>query len=272
MFGYITINKDELKIKDYRKYRAFYCGVCHSLYKQYGFSGQMTLSYDMTFLAILLSSLYEDNTVPVKRKCLPHPIKAHETIYNEYTYYAASMNVLLTYYKMQDDWEDERSIKGAAFMRLLKRGAKKARRLFPNQAEAIKTYISEQKELEARNERNVELAANPTGRMLAAIFDYKQDEWQKDLQIMGLNMGKFIYITDAFDDYDKDIKKHNYNPFSEKTENFNEGVRGMLTLLAANFSKAFERLPILDNSELLRNILYSGVWNGYNAIVDRSNR
>ena len=69
MFGYITVNKDELKIKDYRRYRAFYCGVCHSLGEYYGLSGRMTLTYDMTFMAIVLSALYEDNTVPAMHRC-----------------------------------------------------------------------------------------------------------------------------------------------------------------------------------------------------------
>ncbi len=272
MFGYITINKDELKIKDYNRYRAFYCGVCHSLHRLYGISGQMTLSYDMTFLAILLSSLYEDDSQPVKRRCMPHPVKAHNAISNEYTDYAASMNVLLTFYKMKDDWEDERSVKGAAFMNILRHAAGKAGKLYPAQKAAIAQYIEEQKALEQSNEPDVEKAANPTGRMLAEIFCFRQDEWRQYMQIMGYNIGKFIYITDAFDDIDKDIKKHNYNPFSQRSEELNEKVKGMLTLLAADFSRAFERLPIIENSDILRNILYSGVWNGYNAIVDRSNR
>lgn len=126
MFGYITINKDELKIKDYNKYQSYYCGVCRSLKKNYGFSGQMTLTYDMTFLGVLLSALYEDETESVRRRCIPHPIKPHEEISNVYTDYAAAMNVLLTYYKLKDDWEDERSVKSNAFAGVLKKAYKRA--------------------------------------------------------------------------------------------------------------------------------------------------
>lgn len=56
MFGYIVIHKDELKVKDYNRYNSFYCGVCRSLRNNYGLPGQITLNYDMTFLAILLST------------------------------------------------------------------------------------------------------------------------------------------------------------------------------------------------------------------------
>ena len=88
MFGYVTVYKDELKIKDYNRYRAYYCGVCRSLKNSYGMAGQMTLTYDMTFLAILLSALYEDDTKIVMKKCIPHPVKKHPEISNEYTDYA----------------------------------------------------------------------------------------------------------------------------------------------------------------------------------------
>ena len=49
MFGYVTVCEPELKVKDLKKYRAYYCGLCRTLKEDYGFMGQMTLTYDMTF-------------------------------------------------------------------------------------------------------------------------------------------------------------------------------------------------------------------------------
>ena len=59
MFGYISINKAEMKFKDYDVYHSYYCGLCKVLKECYGRRGQVTLSFDMTFLVILLTGLYE---------------------------------------------------------------------------------------------------------------------------------------------------------------------------------------------------------------------
>ena len=84
MFGYVTINKPELKIKDFDTYQSFYCGLCHSLKTNYGRLGQATLSYDMTFLALLLSGLYEPETTLDSHGCIVHPLSKHPTSKNEY--------------------------------------------------------------------------------------------------------------------------------------------------------------------------------------------
>ena len=131
MFGYIVIHKDELKVKDYNRYNSFYCGVCRSLRNNYGLPGQITLNYDMTFLAILLSGLYEDDTKTVMRHCVIHHVKKHGEISNEYTDYAAAMNILLSYYKLKDNWDDDRSLKSNICAGLLKKAFKKAASKFP---------------------------------------------------------------------------------------------------------------------------------------------
>ena len=59
MFGYVTIRKDDLKVKDYNKYQAYYCGLCQYIKEAYGKKGQAMLTFDMTFLSILLTGLYE---------------------------------------------------------------------------------------------------------------------------------------------------------------------------------------------------------------------
>lgn len=274
MFGYITVNKDELKIKDYRKYKSYYCGVCHSLRKLYGFKGQFTLTYDMTFLAVLLSSLYEDDTETVMRRCVPHPVIKHESISNKFSDYAASMNVMLTYYKLKDDWEDERSLKSNAMSGLLKRAYKKAAGMYPDKAELIEQYILKQHESEDKKEQSIDVISSHTGEMLAGLFDMKQDVWQYDLRRMGFFLGKFIYVMDAYDDIEKDIKKNNFNPlinmFAEP--DFDSRCENILTMYAAESSKAFEALPILDNADILRNILYSGIWNRFDKIKNDRER
>ncbi len=125
MFGYIAIHKPELKVREYEAYQAAYCGLCRSLKRRHGRLGQMTLSFDMTFLALLLTGLYEPETRNGIQRCAAHPLHRHPYRENPYYDYAADMNVILTYYKCLDDWEDERRLSGLLYARLLKGRMKK---------------------------------------------------------------------------------------------------------------------------------------------------
>lgn len=98
MFGYVTAYKPELKMKDFYKYKAYYCGLCKALREKHGFLGQLTLTYDMTFLVILLHSLYESDMNLEEHRCVVHPAKKQKMLYNEITEYAADMNIVLTYF------------------------------------------------------------------------------------------------------------------------------------------------------------------------------
>ena len=109
MFGYVTIRKDDLKVKDYNKYQAYYCGLCQDIKEAYGKKGQAMLTFDMTFLSILLTGLYECETKEEEHYCFLHPGKKHKCLRNKYTKYCADMNVLLAYYNLLDDWEDEKN-------------------------------------------------------------------------------------------------------------------------------------------------------------------
>ena len=75
-------------------------------------------------------------------------------------------------------------------------------------------------------------------------------------------MVKFIYIMVAFEDVEEDVEKGNYNPFSEEyiMEGFQERVRQILIMMMAEACREFEKLPIIKYADILRNILYSGVW------------
>ena len=129
MFGYIIVNKAEMKFKEFDIYHAYYCGICRELKQKYGGLGQLSLSYDMTFLAILLTGLYEPETREGSCKCIAHPFEKHQTRNNLFTEYAADMNALFAYYKCQDDWEDEHKVWKLLYGKLLegKTGALKDR-------------------------------------------------------------------------------------------------------------------------------------------------
>lgn len=268
MFGYITINKNDLKIKEYEEYQAYYCGLCKVLRERYGNVGQMTLTYDMTFLVILLTGLYEKELVEKQQRCASHVGKKHRTLENDLTGYAADMNILLAYHNLMDDWMDEKKISKYAAAKVLEKSYQKVAKAYPRQCKAILSYIEHLTECEKRKEENLDIAAGYTGELLAEVFIYQEDEWSAILRRMGFFMGKFIYLCDAYEDIEKDKEKNNYNPlftFFEKKE-FEEICYQILCMMVAECAKEFEKLPILMNAPILRNILYSGIWAKYEAV------
>lgn len=265
MFGTVTVNIDELKIKDYKTYRAFYCGVCQELKECHGRLSRATLTYDMTFLAILLSGLYEGKSRKEKRRCLVHPLQKHTCIRNPYTAYAADMNILLCYYDILDDWEDERKLSGLFGSLAVRRAFCRTARRYPRQYRAVRRYLKRLKACEAAGSRDLDLAAGYTGELFAEIFAMRRDPWQEVLGRIGFHLGKFIYLMDAWEDVGRDEKKGSYNPFLGMChrEDFDREAEEILLLMASDAAREFEKLPVTEYIDILRNILYCGIWNKF---------
>ena len=266
MFGYININQNELKIKDFNLYRAYYCGVCRGLRNELGTAGRLLLSFDMTFLAILLDSLYDLDSSIEMRRCAPHMIKAHKSMAGEAAEYAADMNILLAYDNLEDKWYDSHNIGAKTAALAFKRKRNRIAARYPRQAEAVKEYIEKLHEVEKNGDSDIEKAAVLTGNMLSEIYAFRDDEWCETMKLLGFYIGKFVYFADAYEDYEKDLKSGAYNPFViNKTELKTEGMT-ILNMMAAEAAKAFERLPADKNMDILRNIIYSGIWGRINKI------
>lgn len=271
MFGYIVVNKPEMKFREFDVYQSYYCGLCKSLKERYGKRGQMTLSYDMTFLALLLTSLYEPETASGYRRCAAHPVEKHFYRQNAYTDYAADMNLLLSYEKCLDDWKDEHKTKKRLMAALLKGKNQRVSELHPEKFEKICSLMQQIHEFETRESKEIDEVSGTFGELMAEIFAYHQDEWEETLRRMGFFFGKFIYLMDAYEDVEQDIEKGTYNPLKEAflQEDFEEQAEKILLMMMAECSKAFERLPIVENTEILRNILYSGVWSRYDQVKQK---
>ena len=271
MFGYIIVNKQEMKFKEFDLYKSYYCGLCRELKHSYGKRGQLTLSYDLTFVIMLLTSLYETDTEFSACKCIAHPFEKHPTGRNEITKYAADMNILLSYYKCEDDWLDERKLGKKTLAGLLKKKVNGIRQRYPKKARLVQERLEQIRQCEKACSENMDEIAGYFGDIMAEIFAFRQDEWEKELRRMGFFMGKFIYLMDAYEDVEKDKKDGNFNPFSKlyETEQFEETCEKILTMMMAECSKAFEKLPLIEYTEILRNILYSGVWCRYEMIKQK---
>jgi len=267
MFGYVTVNKPELKIKDFNRYHAYYCGLCHTLRENHGFLGQMTLTYDMTFLVLLLTSLYEPDTAFEQKHCIVHPVKKHDILKNEISSYAADMNIALAYHNFLDDWADEKKISGIAGATVIKKKYKAIEKRYPRQCRAIETSLKQLQEYEAAQEKSLDFVSGCFGTLMAELFIYKQDAWEEYLRKLGFYLGKFIYLIDAYFDLEKDMKNNSYNPliFYKDREDYETFCHDMLTMMISEAANEFEKLPCVEEAEILRNILYGGVWSKYNT-------
>ena len=265
MFGYVNINSDTLSENEIARFREVYCGVCRSLRLGEGHMCHLALSYDFAFLGLLLNALYEPEETRGEKRCAPHPKKKQPYAVSPYVEYAADMNAVLFYFSALDGWMDDKNYLKLAFSHALKKRAQSAKEKYHRQADAIEKEMECLAQIENSRVNDLDAAASCFGRLLAEIFVYAEDEWSRYLRQMGYSLGRFIYYLDAWDDAQKDEKTGSYNPLLslKMQEDYEEAVHRILTLEIAECAMAFEKLPILQDAGILRNILYSGVWARY---------
>lgn len=266
MFGYITCNKETLEEQEKERYQSVYCGLCKTLGDKYGLMERMSLSFDMTFLALFLTALYEPEETSCTFTCALHPLHKKTSASNVYVDYAADMTVAMAYYKCLDDWEDEHKFISRQYGKILEKNYKQVQKKYPRQCEAIAKSIQELKEIEKNGQSQPDEAVNCSGRMLSEIFVYNEDFWSNSLRTFGYELGRFIYLMDASMDYKKDLKKGNYNPLV-KMQKKPEEMEGIMTVAIGKATEQFENLPIVQDAHLIRNILYGGVWQQYYATI-----
>ncbi len=264
MFGYVNVCRDELKVKELALFNAYYCGLCKRQGKLCGAASRLILSYDFTVLALLLDSLEEEKPTVSKGRCMLHPLKKRPVVTESRRMdYCAQMSVALSYYKALDDFHDERiGIKNAALM--LKPAVKKIKNQYPDKLSNIEKYLAEISEAENVGEKNIDIPAGAFGRLMAELFCTDKAD-NRALYEFGFNIGRWIYVMDAIDDFEKDKKKGRYNPFSsaEEIKEQSEAVWYNLSQAAA----AYELLEVKRNKSLLDNIVYIGLKNATEKVL-----
>lgn len=262
MFGYVTINKSELKFKEYYSYKGYYCGLCKTLKSKYSNKSRMTLNYDMTFLILLLSSLYEPENKIYNERCIVHPSKKQLIIQNEVSEYAASLNIILSYYNLLDNWNDDRDYKSLLLLKSLSKEYNKAEKKLSEKTKIIRKKLHNISELEKSNTDDIDKVSNEFGYLMEEIFLYRKDNWEKTLRKIGFYLGKFIYLLDAYEDMEKDEENKSYNPFNLlHTDNKEQYAKDLLMLNLSFLSEEIEKLPLIQDKAVIDNIIYSGILN-----------
>lgn len=257
-------NLKELSPAQRQRYNAVYCGLCRQIRTAASQTARMTLSYDCAFLALLLMSLYEPEEISGKRACMLHPLRPRPWVDNPYIRYSAAMNVALAYYNALDDYEDEGKALSKLLADKLADSMPAIRKAYPRQCAAIEAGISQLKELEQNGCPNPDEPAGCFGTLLGEIFVFEEDLWADTLREMGVALGRYIYLADAAVDYRRDCKEKQYNPYIAMGVGADAALfQEHLVLAMGRCAEAFERLPLVQDKEILNNIIYSGVWIEY---------
>lgn len=262
MFGYVGPLKSELKVRELTLYQAWYCGLCKTLQKEFGQIPRLALDYDCTFLALLLAAAQGKGEPCRLARCgyKPFQKKAPVAPFHEALSYAADMNVLLYYYKVADDWRDERKISALTVQTALRPARNKAKRRRIEIAESIERGIASLSEMEAAGETSIDRVADAFAGILRDMvgqYPFLHTTQREALRWLGYHLGRWIYFMDAWEDREKDQKAGAYNPF---LVNRADKERASYLLYAAlnEMEKAYDVLEIHDHKGVLDNIIYLG--------------
>lgn len=213
MFGYVRTDRPYLYIKDDVLYRAMYCGLCKGIGQVCGQTARFGLSYDVTFLSVVMHNILGQDVKIEKQHCLTHCIRSRQMAnVDELTRQLGALNTALVYYKCTDDIIDGDKGKGRRLW--FKKGFKRMKKAYPEIERIVRENLANQEQIERAKTDSIDRAADATATMLAEFSKYALGEKSTaNTRNLFYAIGKWIYLIDALDDYDKDVKKGAYNPF-----------------------------------------------------------
>ncbi len=279
MYGYIRPDKGDLKVSEYERFRGAYCGLCHVLRKRYGPACRFLVNYDFTFLAMLLEE--EESIGAEPKRCPYHPFRKTLCPHDCTSLYAAAdCTVILSYWKLRDGIADK-GFFGALGCRiaclLLQHHYKKAAAYRPLFAASAAENLKALNELEASSSGSLDAVADCFAKILRDAADTAPEERRhRVLQELLYHLGRIVYILDAVDDLEEDVREGHYNPLRYRfelcdgkllpeDENY---LRGTLQLSHNAISGAFGLMEPNAYSSILSNIIYRGLPSVTQAVFD----
>ncbi len=270
MFGYIRPLECELKVREQAEYRGVYCGLCKSIGRRYGQLGRLALSYDCAFLALALYAI-AGGAVFSPGNCGPRVYRGKRPIAEPSPVldYAADVNVLLAWYKTADDVADDKSAKAAAERLALAGAYRKSAKRHPALEQAIRADTQLLRRVEEARAASTDEPSDAFGKLLSAVILHAPMLPQSERQAaewMFYNLGKWVYLIDAWDDRESDRKRGGYNPFllsgmDEQKASF------LLNITRSEAEKGYDLLSMTAPSGLLDNIMRLGLWHTQRRVL-----
>lgn len=285
LFGYVSVFKDELKVREYNIYRGYYCGLCKALGKYFSQSVRLGLNYDFAFLALTMGAMSEKKTEIRQEHCVIHPLSKRPVSHDEQALsYAAHMSIMVTYFKLVDDYNDLKSLKSIFAILFYKRQLKKCKKQYAYEYNLIEKQLKELSCLEKQHCDDIDRTADCFAKILECLFTpsylHLTESGKRALGEFGYHLGRFIYIIDALQDICEDDKHQNYNPILQKDRKEGEDIHAFcrrikekycftLTLTLDAMAKSFELIPFRRYRAILENVVYLGLRGVLDRVIEK---
>lgn len=276
MFGYVRPVPDRLEDSGREAYQSAYCGLCHAMGRRHGFLARLTLQYDFTFLAILLTAAHGVEGAACRR-CPVHPVrKPRLCLEGEALDAAADESVILTWHKLCDDVDDHGPLTGLPFRlaRLLfRRAYRRAAAARPAFDAGVREGLARLRQLEQARSRSLDRTADAFASILAGAAQGCPDpRTRRPLEQLFYHLGRWIYLVDGWDDLDGDRRRGRYNPvdarFQGRAREEREYFEATLTHSARLAASAANLLELGRWRDVVDNVLYLGLPAVQSAVLD----
>lgn len=277
MFGYVLPSQERLSEEGKKQFQAVYCGLCHTLGKRFGLASRMILNYDLVFLAMLL----QEGAACCEQSCLAHPLKKRTCVcQSDSLGTAADMSVILSWWQIQDGIADHSFWKGLKYRLAalcLRRAYQKARQYQPAFDEKTQAHLQELAAMEKEKEPSLDKPADTFAKLLAGTAQQVPHPTKRRVvETLLYHLGRWIYLVDAADDLEKDVKCGAYNPLpmryglsaGQLTPEAKESLGNTLDSSVQIMAAAFELWDFGENAEVIRAVVYEGLYAVGGAVLN----
>jgi hypothetical protein len=283
MFGYILPDKPNMYVKDYNLYRAHYCGLCITTRKLYGNLARFLINYDITFLDILIHGLKGEKAGFREGTCVLNPVRKKAIAETDATSSEMiHLNVLLAEFKNKDDISDAPGIKNQLKKLFLRRKIKKARKALPEIALILDKAFCDEEILEKAETASIDRAADAFSEAMSNIFKVLlKEKYTEHIGVIAYNLAKFVYLLDAVDDYEFDVKRGEYNVFryiypqartkSELLDAASEELKAVINGILNSIREEYRNVEITVNEGIVTNTLWFGLSARADVVMNKEN-
>ena len=276
MFGYVTPDKPNMYMRDYVLFRAYYCGLCHTMKKESGQLARLSVNYDAAFLAAFFHDLTGERREIVEKRCILNPRKRPVIAETPLMREIARLNLILAGMKLSDDKADGESnlLRRLALSFRIKRARRRAPDLAAMADECLIRQLAEEK-----NGSFLDAAAEPFADLMRKVFRrFAGEKTSEAVERIGYLLGKYVYFIDAIDDYDEDVKKGRFNPFLRTfgASSFaalkvqkGEDLAFIMEDLVKGIEDAYREVAMGENEGMITNTLWYGLRSRIAAVLNR---